>query len=264
MIQLFDLAVGYPSPHRARKAVASGINAEALPGQLTCLIGRNGTGKTTLLRTIARFMPPLAGRVELCGRDAAHYDRTAMARTVSVVLTDRVHAQEATARQVVALGRVPYTGFWGSLSAADSAAVDRAMKLAGVEELAARRFSSLSDGERQRVMVAKALAQEARVMLLDEPAAHLDYPSRVQLTMLLRRLARDTGATVLLSTHDFEVAIGTAHRLWLTHDGGLSQGTPHNLAADGTLQRYVEGTAVSVDPATLAVAINAKYGKENE
>jgi len=261
MIQLFDLAVGYATRRGDRRAVASGINAEALPGQLTCLIGRNGTGKTTLLRTIARFLPALAGRVELCGRDAAHYARPLMARTVSVVLTDRVYADEATARQVVALGRVPYTGFWGSLSAADRDAVDRAMHLAGVESLAARRFSSLSDGERQRVMVAKALAQEAKVMLLDEPAAHLDYPSRVELTMLLRRLAVDTGTTVLLSTHDLEVAIGTAHRLWVTHDGGMSQGTPQSLAADGTLQRYVGGSAVSVDPDTLAVKINVQHGE---
>lgn len=261
MIKLFDLAVGYPSRRGGRRTVASGINAEALPGQLTCLIGRNGTGKTTLLRTIARFLPALAGRVELCGRDASQYGRTPMARTLSVVLTDRVYADEATVRQVVALGRVPYTGFWGSLSAADRAAVDRAMHLAGVESLAERRFASLSDGERQRVMVAKALAQEAKVMLLDEPAAHLDYPSRVELTMLLRRIAADTGATVLLSTHDLEVALGAAHRLWVTHDGGMSQGTPQSIAADGTLQRYVGGSAVSVDPDTLAVKIDVHHGE---
>ncbi len=263
MIQLFDLAVGYAARRGECRAVASAMNAEALPGQLTCLIGRNGTGKTTLLRTIARFLPALAGRVHLCRRDAALYGRTELARTLSVVLTDRVYADEATARQVAELGRVPYTGFWGALSKDDSEAVDRAMRLAGVEELAERRFSSLSDGERQRVMVAKALAQEAKVMLLDEPAAHLDYPSRVELTMLLRRIARDTGATVLLSTHDLEVALGAAHRLWVTHDGGMSQGTPQSLAADGTLQRYVGGSAVSVNPDTLAVAIDARHGEED-
>ena len=143
---------------------------------------------------------------------------------MSVVLTSRPYGQNITVGELVALGRTPYTGFWGTLSPADRAIVAESMRLVGISGLAARRVATLSDGERQKTMVAKALAQQTPVMLLDEPTAFLDYPSKVELMTLLRRLAEERRLTILVSTHDLEIALRTAHRLWILSDRGTLRG----------------------------------------
>lgn len=228
MITLDNLSVGYTFRRRST-VVAHGLTARCLPGTLTCLTGRNGTGKSTLLRTVARFMPPLAGSVGIMGHDASGYTPAAYARLVGVVLTARPYGRNITVGELVALGRTPYTGFWGTLSAEDRAVVEEAMCLVGISGLAARRVVTLSDGERQKAMVAKALAQQTPVMLLDEPTAFLDYPSKVELMTLLRRLAEERRLTVLVSTHDLDIALRTAHRLWLLGGKGLAEGKPEEM-----------------------------------
>lgn len=224
-LTLSDLAIGYAG-HR----VASGLNAELRGGELTCLVGRNGTGKSTLLRTIAAFQPPLAGSVTLCGRDVSAMSRRRMAHTVSVVLTGRPDVREMTAREVVALGRSPYTGLWGRLRDEDRLVVDDAIRRAGIEAIAPRRLATLSDGECQKVMIAKALAQETAVILLDEPTAFLDYPSKAATLRLMASIAHE-GRAVLLSTHDMEMALAMADRLWvMTATHRLCCGTRQELA----------------------------------
>ena len=255
-ITLHSLDIGYAARRRTRRAVCSGLSATAPAGTLTCLIGRNGTGKSTLLRTVARLQPPLGGTVTIGTRDAASYTRGELARTLGIVLTARPDASALTVEQLVALGRAPYTGFWGVMSDADRDAVSRAMRYVGIESMARRRVCSLSDGECQKAMIAKALAQQTPVILLDEPTAFLDFPGKIDLLLTLGRLAHDGGKTVLLSTHDIETALKTADRLWLIEPGGITQGTPQQLADSGAIDRYIGRPDVALDRKDMNLKIN--------
>lgn len=195
------LTVGYRG-HR----VVEDISLSLPCGRLVCLLGPNGAGKSTLLRTLCGFQPPIAGTVTISGSDITTMSAAEVARLVSVVLTDRPLTPSLTAAEMVGMGRAPYTGFWGRLSDDDRRLVSEAMQTVGVAPLATRRMGRLSDGERQKVMIAKALAQHTPVIVLDEPTAFLDYPSKVAVMKTLARLAHDEGKTILMSTHDLELA----------------------------------------------------------
>lgn len=195
------LTVGYRG-HR----VVEDISLSLPCGRLVCLLGPNGAGKSTLLRTLCGFQPPIAGTVTISGSDIATISAAEVARLVSVVLTDRPLTPSLTTAEMVGMGRAPYTGFWGRLSDEDRRLVSEAMQTVGIAPLATRRMGRLSDGERQKVMIAKALAQHTPVIVLDEPTAYLDYPSKVAVMKTLARLAHDEGKTILMSTHDLELA----------------------------------------------------------
>lgn len=195
------LTVGYRG-HR----VVEDISLSLPCGRLVCLLGPNGAGKSTLLRTLCGFQPPIAGTVTISGSDITTMSAAEVARLVSVVLTDRPLTPSLTAAEMVGMGRAPYTGFWGRLSDDDRRLVSEAMQTVGIAPLATRRMGRLSDGERQKVMIAKALAQHTPVIVLDEPTAFLDYPSKVAVMKTLARLAHDEGKTILMSTHDLELA----------------------------------------------------------
>lgn len=195
------LTVGYRG-HR----VVEDISLSLPCGRLVCLLGPNGAGKSTLLRTLCGFQPPIAGTVTISGSDITTMSAAEVARLVSVVLTDRPPTPSLTAAEMVGMGRAPYTGFWGRLSDDDRRLVSEAMQTVGIAPLATRRMGRLSDGERQKVMIAKALAQHTPVIVLDEPTAFLDYPSKVAVMKTLARLAHDEGKTILMSTHDLELA----------------------------------------------------------
>lgn len=195
------LTVGYRG-HR----VVEDISLSLPCGRLVCLLGPNGAGKSTLLRTLCGFQPPIAGTVTISGSDITTMSAAEVARLVSVVLTDRPLTPSLTAAEMVGMGRAPYTGFWGRLSDDDRRLVSEAMQTVGIAPLATRRMGQLSDGELQKVMIAKALAQHTPVIVLDEPTAFLDYPSKVAVMKTLARLAHDEGKTILMSTHDLELA----------------------------------------------------------
>lgn len=195
------LTVGYRG-HR----VVEDISLSLPCARLVCLLGPNGAGKSTLLRTLCGFQPPIAGTVTISGSDITTMSAAEVARLVSVVLTDRPLTPSLTAAEMVGMGRAPYTGFWGRLSDDDRRLVSEAMQTVGIAPLATRRMGQLSDGERQKVMIAKALAQHTPVIVLDEPTAFLDYPSKVAVMKTLARLAHDEGKTILMSTHDLELA----------------------------------------------------------
>lgn len=249
-IRLGNLSIGY----RGRKGistVARDISATIHGGCLTCLIGQNGAGKSTLLRTVAGFQPLLGGTVEICGRDISGYTRKELSRTVSVVLTERPDVTNMTVREMVCLGRSPYTGFWGTFSDEDAAAADEAIGMVGIAPLSTRRIRTLSDGERQKAMIAKALAQQTPVILLDEPTAFLDFPSKVGMMRLLHRISRETGKIVFLSTHDLDLALQIADTLWLMAPGGrIATGTPEDLALDGVLPAFFSHEGMVFDTAT--------------
>ncbi len=195
------LTVGYRG-HR----VVEDISLSLPSGRLVCLLGPNGAGKSTLLRTLCGFQPPIEGRVTISGSDITTMNAAEVARLVSVVLTDRPLTPSLTTAEMVGMGRAPYTGFWGRLSDDDRRLVSEAMQTVGIDSLATRRMGQLSDGERQKVMIAKALAQHTPVIVLDEPTAFLDYPSKVAVMKTLARLAHNEGKTILMSTHDLELA----------------------------------------------------------
>ena len=210
------LTTGYC--HGSRQSIVGrGLEGSLPRGTLTVLLGTNGAGKSTLLRTLAGLQPPLAGEIFWEGNSLASLTPEERAKCLSIVLTVRPETGNLTVREVVALGRLPHRqGLWGSRNAAaDAEAVERAMRLTTTSAWSERPVSRLSDGERQRVFIAKALAQETPLILLDEPTAFLDYPSRVQFFNLLKRLTNEMGKTVLLSSHDVELAAAHADRILL-------------------------------------------------
>ena len=202
---LQSLSIGY-----SHEVIAADINAQIKGGELTCLTGRNGTGKSTLMRTLAGFLKPLGGTALLDGRDVGRLSPAERSHLISVVLTDRVDVDGMRVKDLVSVGRQPYTGFFGKMSSDDEEVVNKAIADVGMTDFAGRQVNSLSDGERQKVMIAKALAQQTPVILLDEPTAFLDYPSKKEMFQMLAQLCHEQGKAVLVSTHDLDIALPIA------------------------------------------------------
>ncbi len=239
-ILLHHLSIGYQTKHGIR-TVAEDINGAIRSGELTCLLGANGVGKSTLLRTLSAFLPKTGGEVLLEDKDLSEYTDKQLSRKIGVVLTEKPDVRNMTVRELVSLGRSPYTGFWGTYTKDDLQVVDEAISLVGITALSRRMIHTLSDGERQKVMIAKALAQETPVIFLDEPTAFLDYPSKVEVLQLLRRISRQAGKTIFLSTHDVELALQLADTIWLMTKGEPTAiGSPQELAQKGILSQFIE------------------------
>jgi iron complex transport system ATP-binding protein len=229
-----NLSVGYRRPTRV---VIEGATVSADAGSFVAVLGANGAGKSTLLRTVAGLQAPLAGALELCSRPIAQLKVEERARLVAVVLTDRAPLPALTVRQIVEWGRYPHVGWAGRLSANDHNLVEDAMDAAGATALADRMCDSLSDGEFQRVHLARALAQQPDVLVLDEPTAFLDAPSRLMLMATLRRIAA-AGRTVIVATHELEAALDSADHVWLvTRDRRVRSGGPAAMRASGEIAR---------------------------
>lgn len=250
VLQAEDLSIGYRPWRKPVSLVAEQLNLRLQAGQLTCLLGPNGAGKSTLMRTLAGMQPPIHGRILLDGRLLPDLPPSQLAQMVSVVLTEPVEVGMLSAYALVALGRYPYTDWHGRLNAADETIVQHALQAVGATALAARPVSQLSDGERQKVMIARALAQEPQLMLLDEPTAFLDLPRRVEIMQILRQLAHQQGRAVLLSTHDLELALRHADVLWLLADGRLHVGAPEDLVLNGLFAQVFAASGVQFDPLT--------------
>lgn len=219
IISLSHLIIGYSASH----PVITDIDLALRSGQLSCLIGENGIGKSTLLKTLTGFLPKLGGNLLLDGRDIQSYSQRELAREVSIVLTQKPDVQNLTIEEIIGLGRSPYTGFFGRLRAEDRLVVEDAIAAMGIEKLKGRMIQTLSDGERQKVMIAKALAQETSVILLDEPTAFLDFPSKAETFQTLRRMAYERDKLILLSTHDLELAVRFADNLLEVREGRLKE-----------------------------------------
>jgi iron complex transport system ATP-binding protein len=220
-----NLTVGYKD-----KVVLTGVNLSLEAGLFVALLGPNGAGKTTLLRTLSRHLAPLAGDIRIRGRSLAAISDTELARCMAVVLTDKVAPPLFSVYELVSLGRYPHTDFLGRLGLEDHAVVQSALAAVRADKLARRTFSDLSDGERQKALVARALAQQPRLLLLDEPTLHLDLKHRLEVMAILRDLCRRQKITVLASLHDADVAAKVSDRVALIKDGGLlAWGTPEQV-----------------------------------
>lgn len=258
-IHIADLSIGYSDKNEV-KVVADGICAGINSGELTCLLGANGVGKSTLLRTLSAFQPKLGGEIRIQGEEIGTYTDKQLSRIISVVLTERCDLRNMSVAELVGLGRTPYTGFWGVLTKEDRKVVERSIDLVGISHLAHRMVHTLSDGERQKVMIAKALAQETPVIFLDEPTAFLDFPSKVEMMQLLHNLSRQTDKTIFLSTHDLELALQIADRIWLMDKAnGVVIGTPEDLALDGRLGSFFARKGIAFDPESGLFRVENEY-----
>lgn len=261
-IQLRNLSIGYVTK-KERKVVAEGITADIRSGELTCLLGANGIGKSTLLRTLSAFQPKLAGDIFVQGKEIASYTEKQLSTLLSVVLTEKCDIKNMSARELIGLGRSPYTGFWGTLSEDDKRIVDTAISLVKIENLANRMVDTLSDGERQKVMIAKALAQDTPIIFLDEPTAFLDFPSKVEIMQLLHRLSRQTYKTIFLSTHDLELALQIADKIWLIDKhSSVTIGTPEDLSLSGKLSSFFARKGIIFDQESGLFRIENSFDKQ--
>lgn len=243
------LTVGYAGRRGRVRPVLAGLDLSLRAGRMTCVLGANGTGKSTLLRTLAGTQHPLAGSVRLVGDDVAALPASERARRLAVVLTERVDLGVLSGWELVALGRYPHTGWDGRLGDADRAVVRWAVGATASTAFADRNVAELSDGERQRLLVARALAQEPAALLLDEPTAFVDVAGRVELFGLLRRLAGECGLAVGVATHDLQLALRAADAVWLIAGGRVSTGAPEDLVLDGSLAAAFPGSSLRFDPA---------------
>lgn len=246
-LEIRNLSIGYIGRHQ-RKVVAEDINADIYNGELTCLIGSNGVGKSTLVKTLTGFQPKLEGEVLLLGKEIDTYSEKKMSHQVSVVLTDKCDIRNITVRELVGYGRSPYSGFWGKLNDADKKIVGEAMTKVKVSNFANRMVNTLSDGERQKVMIAKALAQATPIIFLDEPTAFLDYPSKVEIMQLLHTLSRQTNKTIFMTTHDLELALQIADKIWLMDKSkGINTGIPEDLSLNGSMGNFFASKGIVFD-----------------
>lgn len=222
-----NLTTGYRHGRGRSRIVSNDLDLALLTGGVTALIGPNGCGKSTLLRTIAGLQPPLSGELFMDGRSFSAYTTRERARRIAVVLTGRSMPGHLTAAKLVQLGRYPHTNLFDRLTAEDRRAIEWALEASGANEYRERPVDELSDGELQKVMIARALAQEPRVILLDEPTAFLDVTRKLELMQLLSRIGREHGTAVLVSSHDLELVLQVAECVWLLNEqGDVRSGSP--------------------------------------
>ncbi|MCY4147480.1 MAG: ABC transporter ATP-binding protein [Chloroflexi bacterium] len=246
------LAIGY---RRRRRSIvlARGLDLQLRRGSLVGILGANGVGKSTLLRTLARMQAPLAGQVLLDGEDTAHMLPLDVARRLCIVLTAAPQDSLLTGYALVALGRYPHSDWLGRLSKSDHAQVVWALQAVGAADLAERRVSELSDGQRQKLMIARALTQDCPLILLDEPTAFLDYPRRLETLRLLRRLTRAADRAILVCTHELDLALRYCDELWLMSESGMKIGAPAAILRDGSLNEAfgIDGFGFAGDGGSL-------------
>ena len=251
VIETSSLSIGYASGRKNIHVVHESLNLQLFAGELTGLLGLNGAGKSTLIRTLCGFQPALHGCIKLMSIDLSDYSPNQLARIIGVVLTEKTNAGGISVYELVSLGRHPYTGFMGQLKSNDHQIIEESIKAVGIAHKAAHFVSELSDGERQKAMIAKVLAQQCPVILLDEPTAFLDVTSRIETMTLLRRLAVEQQKAILLSTHDLDLAIRTCDCLWLQEKGRpMLCGMPEDLILQGDIEAFFGKDGFGFDQST--------------
>lgn len=234
VIKTQNLSIGYNG-----KPLMTDINVSLNAGDIVALAGPNGAGKTTLFKTLTASIKPVSGEVSLMGRNLSDYSATERASMFSLVLTDKPDDMFLKVFDIVAAGRYPYMGLLARLKDKDREIVMQSLDTVGITALAERNFISLSDGEKQKVMIAKALAQDTPIIFMDEPAAFLDYPSKIELIHLMKRLSREQGKTILFSSHDLELLLRYSDQMWLVAPKkSLKVGSPKELVDNGIIDEY--------------------------
>jgi iron complex transport system ATP-binding protein len=251
-----DLAVGYNRRNK-RNTLHSHVDICLNAGEFVCLLGPNGAGKSTLLKTIAGFIPKISGKIMIYGKDCYSMSERLRSMYVSVVLTERPLIADMTVFELVALGRSPFTGFFGRINSDDRKMIQKSICEVGLKGFESKYVVQLSDGERQKAFIAKSLVQETPLILLDEPTAFLDLPSRVEIMHLLKDLAHNRNKSILLSTHDLDMALQTADRIWLmAANMPIETGVPDKLIADGAFKKFFEREGIVFNNLTRQFSVN--------
>jgi iron complex transport system ATP-binding protein len=251
VIETSSLSIGYKSGRNKVLVVHESLNLRLFAGELTGLLGLNGAGKSTLIRTLCGFHPSIRGSIRLMNKELSDYSASQLARMIGVVLTEKTNAGGISVYELVSLGRHPYTGFMGQLKSHDYQIIEESIASVGITHKATHYVSELSDGERQKAMIAKALAQQCPVILLDEPTAFLDVTSRIETMALLRRLAVEQQKAILLSTHDLDLALRTTDYLWLQQkDRPMLCGTPEDLILNGDFEAFFGKEGITFEQST--------------
>ena len=249
------LSIGYVSKKQSN-AIASDINITLKEGTVTALIGANGIGKSTLLRTITGIQRPLAGSLMLNEKPLQDYSTKALAEHLSIVLTESLPPSNLTVYELVALGRQPYTNWLGKMSIDDHEHVQHALELTETAHLAQRRNFELSDGQLQKVLIARALAQDTPLIILDEPTTHLDLKHKAALLQLLKKLAVESGKSILYSTHDLDLALQMSDEIIVMSAGKTVQDRPDNLIRGKAFDALFENSSITFDPEKKGFIIN--------
>ena len=242
-----NISIGYITAGKTKQPVFSNINLKAGKGESIALIGRNGIGKSTLLRTLARLQKPLSGKTFLKNVDLKNYKRQDLARLVSFVSTEIIRAGNLNLFELVSLGRFPYTGWIGKLNSDDMRIINDSISRVGISHLAGKVLNEMSDGERQRAMIARALAQDTEIIILDEPTAFLDLPNRYEIIRLLNELTASKDKTIIFSTHDLNIALQEADKVWLMEKNRIVEGAPEDLIVKRDIYRLFEESRLDFD-----------------
>ena len=262
ILSVANVSIGYKNKNELL-SIAENISLEIYKGEMVCLLGPNGGGKSTLIRTLAGMQPALSGVVTIDGDDIHAMNLELLAKKMSVVLTDAVTVPNMKVFDIVALGRYPHTNWFGTLSQTDVEIVRSAMQKVGLQGFDNRDFQQLSDGEKQRAMIAKALAQDTSFIMLDEPTAHLDLPNRIEVMTLLKNLARTTYKSILLSTHELDLALQVSDRIWLMQKNKpIMCGTPEDLVLNGSFEQAFKKQSFDFDISNGLFKINYDYHKK--
>jgi len=241
-----DLSIGYRS-RKEKLYIASGLNLELHQGEMVCLMGINGIGKSTLLRTITGVQKELSGEIFIQGKDLRSLEPNEIAKKISVVLTERIPSNNLTVYELIALGRQPYTNWLGSLSAKDKEQISFAIEQTGLENLLDKKCDTLSDGQLQRVMICRALAQNTEIIFLDEPTAHLDIQHKIEIFKILANLAHQLGKSILISTHEIQFGVQMSDKLWLMTREGIIAGTPDEMIQSNNINKIFDTDQIRFD-----------------
>ena len=257
-----NLSIGYSKKGKT-DVIQSGLDLQLRAGELVCLIGPNGSGKSTLLRTLTGLQKSLEGKTLIDGKDITLIKQHEKALKLALVLTERVDIENTTVYNLVSLGRHPHSDWWGNVTDQEDAIIREAITMVHMDHKMHQNINELSDGERQRAMIAKALAQDTPIIMLDEPTAHLDLPNRVEIMLLLHKLAHKTQKAILLSTHELDLALQAADRIWLiSSDFGIESGVPEDLVFNGSFTRTFQSKSYFFNAANGNFSMNYPMTKK--
>ena len=255
VLQSVDLNIGYQ--HKKQTLfISENINVNLIKGQFVCLLGKNGVGKSTLLRTLTKVQLQLSGSVLIGNQKLETISNIELAKKMSLVLTEKIPENNLTVYELIALGRQPYTNWIGSLTETDKNFVDLAITRTHIKDIIHKRYTELSDGQLQKVMIARALAQNTDLIILDEPTAHLDIQNKVEIYKLLKTLSEKHNKTILISSHEIHLALQMADQLWLMNDNGILSGSTDSLIADGSVAKLFTSNLVTFDAKSKQFIIN--------
>jgi iron complex transport system ATP-binding protein len=243
ILSLCALRIGY-GEGRKKNALLSPLTASAGRGEMIALIGKNGIGKSTLLRTLAGLQPSLSGDITYSGKSISEYSRTDLARTIGYISTEIVKVTNMRVYDLVALGRFPYTNWFGKIDERNHVIITDSIEKTGMSSLSWRFISELSDGERQKAMIARILAQDTGLLVMDEPTAFLDIGSKFEILHLMHTLSQKNGKTIIFSTHDLNVALSQADKIWLIADDNILEGAPEDLMLQGAFDHLFDSSSV--------------------